>query len=85
MRNIGLTLPYFEDFELEPEGDSVLLRWKEKGSEELFDASQASDGMLRLWALLALLLQPAERLPDVILLDEPELGSIPMPSAWSLD
>lgn len=77
VRNIGLVLPFFADFELEPEGDYILLRWKENGSDEIFDASQASDGTLRLWALLALLLQPADRLPDIIFLDEPELGLHP--------
>jgi len=41
-----------------------------------FSADQASDGMLRFFALVALLLQPAADLPGVLILDEPELGLI---------
>lgn len=77
VQHISLSLPFFEDFVLEPEGDAILLRWREKGSPELFDASQASDGMLRFLALMALLLQPSEKMQDVIFLDEPELGLHP--------
>ena len=39
--------------------------------------SQASDGMLRVIALVTLLLQPEQDLPDVLILDEPELGLHP--------
>ena len=74
---IRLILPFFSDFELEPDHDAVLLCWRERGGDEVFDASQASDGMLRLIALVTLLLQPDESLPDVLILDEPELGLHP--------
>jgi len=74
---LRLILPFFHDFVLEPEYGSVLLQWREKGSDVIFDASQASDGMLRTIALVALLGQPAEQLPGVIVLDEPELGLHP--------
>lgn len=70
-------LPFFHDFVLEPEHDTLLLRWKESSSDLLLEASQASDGMLRVFSLLALLAQPADRLPSVIFLDEPELGLHP--------
>ena len=43
----------------------------------IFSAYQASDGMLRAMALVALLLQPRKDLPNLILLDEPELGLHP--------
>jgi predicted ATPase len=43
----------------------------------VFGAHQASDGMLRTMALIALLLQPVEDLPELIILDEPELGLHP--------
>ena len=72
-----LAMPFLADFVLEPENGSVLLRWREKGCDTLFDASQASDGMLRAMALVALLGQPVEDLPPVLLLDEPELGLHP--------
>ena len=75
--NIRLILPFFSDFELIDEYGHILLAWRELGSDQVFDASQASDGMLRVIALVALLLQPGESLPDVLVLDEPELGLHP--------
>ena len=70
-------LPFFADFELEPEYDHLLLRWREQGSDVIFSAAQAADGMLRAMALTALLLQPEKDLPHVLVLDEPELGLHP--------
>lgn len=72
-----LILPFFSDFELEPEHGYILLAWRERDSDEIFDVSQASDGMLRVISLVTLLLQPADSLPDVLILDEPELGLHP--------
>ena len=69
--------PYFADFVLEPEGDSILLRWREIGSDLVFGPHQASDGTLRAMALIALLMQPTAEMPSVIILDEPELGLHP--------
>jgi predicted ATPase len=77
VETIRLVLPFFADFELQPEFDSLLLRWLERGSDRVFSVSQAADGMLRLIALVALLQQPEEDLPDVLILDEPELGLHP--------
>ena len=74
---VRLILPFFSDFVLEPDGYSLLLQWRERNSDEVFSVSQASDGMLRVLALVALLLQPDESLPDVMILDEPELGLHP--------
>jgi predicted ATPase len=70
-------LPFFVDYELEPQYGRVLLSWREKGSDRVFNASQAADGMLRVMALIALLQQPERDLPDVLILDEPELGLHP--------
>jgi len=72
-----LILPFFAEFELYPEFDTVLLRWREIGSDQVFDVSQASDGMLRAMALVALLQQPERDLPAMLILDEPELGLHP--------
>lgn len=69
--------PYFADFVLEPEGDSILLRWREVGSDLVFGPHQASDGTLRAMALISLLMQPTSEMPSVIILDEPELGLHP--------
>lgn len=74
---IRLILPFFADFELEPDYGRLLLSWRERNSDRVFNASQAADGMLRAMALVALLLQPEQDLPDVLILDEPELGLHP--------
>lgn len=74
---IRLILPFFADFEIEPYQNSALLSWRERDNIEVFSVSQASDGMLRVIALVTLLLQPEQDLPDVLILDEPELGLHP--------
>ena len=74
---IRLILPFFSDFVLEPDYNSLLLNWRERNSDQVFSVSQASDGMLRVIALVTLLLQPEPDLPDVLILDEPELGLHP--------
>ena len=70
-------LPFFADFELRDEYGAVLLRWTERGTDQVFSADQASDGMLRTIAVIALLMQPEDSLPNVLILDEPELGLHP--------
>jgi predicted ATPase len=72
-----IVLPFFAAYEFDPEYGKLLLKWSERGSDQIFNASQAADGMLRVMALIALLLQPERDLPDVLLLDEPELGLHP--------
>lgn len=72
-----LILPFFSDFELEPRYESLLLQWREKDTDQVFSVSQASDGMLRVVSLVTLLLLPEKDLPDVLILDEPELGLHP--------
>jgi predicted ATPase len=74
-------MPFFGDFVFdvheEPVQNTVLLGWRERNSDVVFSAHQASDGALRIMALTALLLQPAQLFPTVIILDEPELGLHP--------
>ena len=74
---IRLILPFFSDFELEPDYGALLLQWRERNSDQVFSVSQASDGMLRVVALVTLLLLPEKDLADVLILDEPELGLHP--------
>ena len=74
---IRLILPFFSDFVLEPRHEHLLLNWRERNSDRVFSVSQASDGMLRVLSLVTLLLQPERDLPDVLILDEPELGLHP--------
>jgi predicted ATPase len=73
-------MPMFDDFALEPQRlnpRNILLNWKQTDSEYLFGPHQLSDGTLRAMTLVTLFLQPQEDLPDVIILDEPELGLHP--------
>ena len=72
--------PFFDDFELEPSGANnkdIILNWKQKDSDQIFGPHQLSDGTLRAISLVTLLLQPVENLPNVVIVDEPELGLHP--------
>ena len=55
----------------------VILNWKQQGREYLLGPHQFSDGTLRAIALITLFLQPEADRPDLIVLDEPELGLHP--------
>jgi predicted ATPase len=75
---VRMVAPFFEDFALAPSKlnpDKIRLEWKERGSDEYFNASALSDGTLRFICLATLLLQPS--LPSAVLIDEPELGLHP--------
>ena len=76
-RHIGRILPAFDRFAIEDSYGNVFLHWKPKGADKTFGAHVTSDGSLRFFALVTLLNLPPEMLPDVILLDEPELGLHP--------
>jgi predicted ATPase len=70
--------PFFHEFYLQPdEIDSqlIFLRWRDKGSDQLFSGHNLSDGTLRMICLTTLLMQPD--LPNAIIIDEPELGLHP--------
>lgn len=71
--------PSFHDFYLEPdEFDNIMLSWRcNTDLEYTFEANQISDGLLRFMALTTLLMQPIDRLPKIIIIDEPELGLHP--------
>lgn len=80
-RTVQLAAPFFDDFALEPQRlneDTIRLEWKHIGDDDRFDVSSLSDGTLRFIAIVTLLLQPVEKLPPVILLDEPEIGMHPV-------
>ena len=73
--------PSFDDFVLEPQRFNpinILLNWRQAGSDYLLGPHQISDGTLRAMALTTLLLQPTADLPDLLILDEPELGLHPL-------
>lgn len=80
VRVVRLIAPYFADFVLEPqEGnrEQIILKWRQNDCDDIFNASQFSDGTLRFACLATLLLQPAELQPATIIIDEPELGLHP--------
>lgn len=71
-------VPQFQNFYLEPVGNIISLRWTDNSATDyVFNAHQFSDGSIRFIALATLLLQPEETMPNVIILDEPELGLHP--------
>ncbi|MEA3403159.1 MAG: AAA family ATPase [Armatimonadota bacterium] len=72
--------PFFGEFVLEPrelDPTRIMLNWRERGRDVLFGPHQLSDGSLRTVSLLTLLLQPEDRLPSLMIIDEPELGLHP--------
>jgi len=77
---IRKVLPGFDDFFLIPEElspESIRLDWRQTWSDYLLHPYQISDGSLRAMAMITLLMQPEERYPSIIVLDEPELGLHP--------
>jgi len=81
VRHIKQVFPQFGNFILQPgirNNNYIMLDWQEQNAEKYkLGAHQLSDGTLRFIALSALLLQPPQRLPLVIVIDEPELGLHP--------
>jgi len=78
VETIRLVAPFFDDFVLRPTPENqnkIRLEWREKQSDDYFDASYFSDGTLRFICLATLLLQP--QLPSLVIIDEPELGLHP--------
>ena len=76
---IRLVAPFFDDFVHRPgEVETVELEWLQKGNPDTpFKAHMLSDGTLRFICLTTLLLQPWYKLPETVLIDEPELGLHP--------
>jgi len=76
---VRLAAPFFGDFVIrDPLPPIVELEWTERGDPDTpYRAHVLSDGTLRFICLTTLLLQPVHRLPDTVLIDEPELGLHP--------
>lgn len=69
----------FDDFVLAPQdrhNSRTLLRWQDR-SGMIFGPHQFSDGSLRFICICVALLQPVEVAPNVVVIDEPELGLHP--------
>ena len=81
LRRIRDVIPGFDGFVLEPQAlnsNYIRLNWTQTNHKEyFFGPEQISDGSLRFMALATLFLQPPEMLPNVIIIDEPELGLHP--------
>ena len=75
---IRVVMPQFGDFYLEPERGYISLKWIDNSANDyVLSADQFSDGSIRFIALATLLLQPERTMPNVIVIDEPELGLHP--------
>jgi predicted ATPase len=79
IETIRLVAPFFGDFVKRPElSDLIELEWTQRNDPDTpYSASSLSDGTLRFICLTTLLLQPPHKLPDTVLIDEPELGLHP--------
>ncbi|MEV5407481.1 AAA family ATPase [Thermopolyspora sp. NPDC052614] len=75
VRTVRQVAPFFRDFVLVEENDRLRLRWRQDGSDVVFPADALSDGTLRFICLTTLLSMPD--LPQLVVLDEPELGLHP--------
>src|SRR5205814_8572542 len=80
VKTTRLIAPFFDAFAPElagPNKKDILLNWRDKGSDQVFGPHQLSDGTLRAMCLVTLLMQPEEGLPNLVIVDEPELGLHP--------
>ncbi|GIJ95953.1 chromosome segregation protein SMC [Capnocytophaga stomatis] len=76
VKTVQSIAPYFFDFFLKPESNgSIRLKWRSKYADTIYGVNDLSDGTIRFIALATLFLQP--ELPEVIIIDEPELGLHP--------
>ena len=79
VETIRRVAPFFNDFLFREEDTEYMqLEWTECSRPDTpWKAHVLSDGTLRFICLATLLLQPKNLLPDIILIDEPELGLHP--------
>jgi predicted ATPase len=76
VKTIKSIAPYFSDFFLQRNYENnIRLQWTDRYSETIYGVSDLSDGTIRFIALTVLFMQP--KLPDTIIIDEPELGLHP--------
>lgn len=72
-------MPQFDDFSLTSDtAGNLCFYWKDNKEDYLQSLSQLSDATLRFAFLACLLLQPDKKMPDIIVLDNPEVGLHPV-------
>jgi predicted ATPase len=75
---IRTIVPDFHDFVIRHNSEFLSLEWFNKNNVDIpWKAHYLSDGSLRFIALAVLLLMPSELQPQVIIIDEPEIGLHP--------
>lgn len=81
VKTIRLVVPDFYDFSISENvksNEQITLYWINKNDRDSIQhPSFLSDGSLRFICLVTVLLQPLELMPDIIIIDEPELGLHP--------
>ena len=79
VETVRLAAPSFGNFVIRPEpGERVAIEWVRAGyPDHVLGAGELSDGVLRFICLATLLLQERPREPDLVMIDEPELGLHP--------
>jgi predicted ATPase len=81
VKTIKLAVPDFYDFYIKENVESdekITLEWIHKDDKDTpRHPSWLSDGSLRFICLVTVLLQPVKFMPDIVIIDEPELGLHP--------
>jgi predicted ATPase len=80
IKRIQIVAPFFQEFYLEPEEsdpETIRLRWLERGYDVPLCVNLLSDGVLRFACILTVFRYPKEKRPDILLIDEPDLGMHP--------
>lgn len=76
IKTIQSIAPYFSDFYFQANKEGYIrLQWQSKYNSIIYGANDFSDGTLRFIALTVLFLQA--NVPNVVIIDEPELGLHP--------
>ncbi len=72
---VNLAAPFFDDFIFEQDNKDknlIVLKWKQSDTDSALSADLISDGLLRFICLAVLFRLPADLIPPVIIIDEPE-------------
>jgi predicted ATPase len=79
VETIQQVLPWFKDFVFKPDPQGLVqLLWRGEDPDYVFSSHQTPDGVLRAMAIITLLHNSIEsRIPQIIAIDEPELGLHP--------